>query len=303
MSFAQILRGSRAMASPKCLPESNYSTSHLRFPRLQSITSKKNSRARGDWGLKRTLPKIKTRYICVRQQDSLYKQADFQSSAKFVRLVRNWFDAGFVRDPSEVALLQELLKETGLKDTRDINKVFSPSKQSDENDNFRRYGVSGGIQYSNVPLINSRVTPNCESNCSNIRRRLTAHIISSDASTAYYGLGGLILRLPRTVVFNRNRSSPLFSQEQRISYTVYKNGRLRLVPFSGPELETHLAYPSEDSEVESFFNRDIQLVAKRDSSLDAPESYQRGIMKFFMAPSQTSNNEANSSEKDNLSNS
>ncbi|EPY51439.1 ribosomal protein subunit L51-b [Schizosaccharomyces cryophilus OY26] len=253
MSFANLLRNSRAATLTKCFQESSPSTTH--------------NGARGDWGCKRNLPRIRTRYISVNELDSVYNQMEFQSSARFVRLLRNWFDAGFVRDPAEQAITQELVKESKPIQSNYRNRFGLQNQRSNdsspiENSNFRRFNVAAGIQYSNVPLITSHVTPKYESNCGYHRRKLIAHTLNSDASTAHYGLGGLILRLPKTRVMSRNRTLPLFSKEYRISYTMYKNGQLRIEPYSGPFLGGQGVFAMEPDELNSFFHKDLKSVAE-----------------------------------------
>ncbi|EPX73789.1 ribosomal protein subunit L51-b [Schizosaccharomyces octosporus yFS286] len=267
MSFAYLLRNSRAASLTKCFQESNTSTANSLFPLQQSLTTKQADGARGDWGCKRNLPKVKTRYISINELDSVYNQMDFKSSARFVRLLRNWFDAGFVRDPAEQAIAEELAKDSKTIEPKNRNRFSSHTQKSIdftpiENPNFRKFNVAGGMQYSNVPLITSHVTPNYESDSGYHHRRLTAHILNSDASTAHYGLSGLVLRLPKTRTVSRNRTFPLFSREYRISYTMYKNGQLRVAPYSGPYLGGQGVFALEPDELNSFFYKDLKAVAE-----------------------------------------
>ncbi|WBW75185.1 mitochondrial ribosomal protein subunit L51-bS1m [Schizosaccharomyces osmophilus] len=267
MSFANLLRNSRAVSLTKCFPESSSSTANSLFPLQQSLTTKQAEGARGDWGCKRNLPRVKTRFISVNELDSVYNQMDFKSSARFVRLLRNWFDAGFVRDPAEQAIAQELAKDSKTTEPKSHNRFGSRSQKLNdytpiENPNFRKFNVAGGIQYSNVPLITSHVTPKYESNSGYHHRKLTAHTLNSDTSTAHYGLGGLVLRLPKTRTVSRNRTFPLFSKEYRISYTMYKNGQLRVAPYSGPFLGGQGVFAMEPDELNSFFYKDLKAVAE-----------------------------------------
>ena len=96
-SFASLFRQSRlaSLPSPIKPPQNSYDSvvSYDNYPTRQVLTSKKATRHRGDWGLKRPLPQLKTSVITVSEHDSQIHQTTFQSANEVVKVVNRWREA------------------------------------------------------------------------------------------------------------------------------------------------------------------------------------------------------------------
>jgi hypothetical protein len=96
-SFASLFRNSRlaALPQPIKIPQAAPRTATIfaNYPTHQVLTSGNATRSRGEWGLKRPMPSLKTKYVSVRKLDSSIHQTHFESANDKVKLVRRWSEA------------------------------------------------------------------------------------------------------------------------------------------------------------------------------------------------------------------
>lgn len=90
-NYANLLRASRIAA----LPSPIRSSPSEFFPTIPSITTSKAAHNQGDWGLKRSLPKLKTQHIQVKAMDTQEHQTPFDPSDRHVKFVKRWQETGF----------------------------------------------------------------------------------------------------------------------------------------------------------------------------------------------------------------
>ncbi|KAF3938946.1 hypothetical protein ABW19_dt0201875 [Dactylella cylindrospora] len=94
---ASLIRNSRLMAVPPPISHSFADTQIFRSlaPTHQAITTPESSRSRGDWGLKRPIPrKVDNHYIRYSNIDTIEHRTTFESSHDTVVTVKKWQEMG-----------------------------------------------------------------------------------------------------------------------------------------------------------------------------------------------------------------
>jgi Mitochondrial ribosomal protein subunit len=95
-SFPDIFRGSRVATIPKGSGEPPFFMSRHNelFPRHQILSSFNSAHRRGDWGLKRPLPPMKSPNIIVTEIDTQERQTPYSFAAEKIRFVRRMREFG-----------------------------------------------------------------------------------------------------------------------------------------------------------------------------------------------------------------
>ncbi|KAG4304371.1 hypothetical protein PORY_002081 [Pneumocystis oryctolagi] len=86
-NYYQLLRGSRLIALPQAIGKRAL---EKYYPTHQIIRSHPSSRFRGNWGLKRDFPQIKTSYISIDSLDTLHHQTPFENSSNKFNFLQRW---------------------------------------------------------------------------------------------------------------------------------------------------------------------------------------------------------------------
>ncbi|KAG5440415.1 hypothetical protein PCK2_000548 [Pneumocystis canis] len=85
--YYQLLRASRLVALPQAIGKR---TQEKYYPTHQIIRSPSSSHFRGNWGLKRDLPQVKSLYISVDSLDTLQHQTPFESGNSKFNFLQRW---------------------------------------------------------------------------------------------------------------------------------------------------------------------------------------------------------------------
>ncbi|KAG5439086.1 hypothetical protein PCANB_001384 [Pneumocystis canis] len=85
--YYQLLRTSRLVALPQAIGKR---TEEKYYPTHQIIRSPSSSRFRGNWGLKRDLPQVKSLYISLDSLDTLQHQTPFESGNSKFNFLERW---------------------------------------------------------------------------------------------------------------------------------------------------------------------------------------------------------------------
>lgn len=91
VKFADVLRQSRAATLVKTL--SSRASASVRQPSSQHIATSRAGRASGDWGLKRSLPNLKTGSISISAIDSPEHLTIFDPTSAFAKVRDRWDEA------------------------------------------------------------------------------------------------------------------------------------------------------------------------------------------------------------------
>ncbi|KAK6517198.1 hypothetical protein TWF506_007071 [Arthrobotrys conoides] len=90
---ANLIRNSRLMAMPQPLAHTLADSQLFRapYPTHQAITTPESSRARGDWGLKRSMPrKVESTYIKYNDIDTIEHMTKIESAHDTVMTLKKW---------------------------------------------------------------------------------------------------------------------------------------------------------------------------------------------------------------------
>ncbi|RVD80314.1 mitochondrial 37S ribosomal protein bS1m [Arthrobotrys flagrans] len=90
---ANLIRNSRLMAMPQPLTHTLSDSQLFRapYPTHQAITTPESSRARGDWGLKRSIPrKVESTYIKYNDIDTMEHMTKIESAHDTVMTLKKW---------------------------------------------------------------------------------------------------------------------------------------------------------------------------------------------------------------------
>ncbi|KAF3160333.1 hypothetical protein TWF106_002732 [Orbilia oligospora] len=90
---ANLIRNSRLMAMPQPLAHTLSDSQLFRapYPTHQAITTPESSRARGDWGLKRSMPrKVESTYIKYNDIDTIEHMTKIESAHDTVMTLKKW---------------------------------------------------------------------------------------------------------------------------------------------------------------------------------------------------------------------
>ncbi|ORY85623.1 mitochondrial ribosomal protein MRP51 [Protomyces lactucae-debilis] len=98
MSFASLLRSSRLASLP---PSIKPSGPNNQFPLAPAIATTTANQAAGDWGLKRPLPRLKTKHIAISNLDTQEHQTPFKSANEHTKFVKRWQEMGFKPSSAE----------------------------------------------------------------------------------------------------------------------------------------------------------------------------------------------------------
>lgn len=90
-SFAGLLRNSRIAALPQTI-KSPHVVDY--YPTCQAIRTTKANQSIGDWGLKRSLPNLRTKNISVAAVDTQEHQTSFKSANEYTKFVNRWQEMG-----------------------------------------------------------------------------------------------------------------------------------------------------------------------------------------------------------------
>lgn len=95
-SFADVFRLSRLAAVPKVTNDApDYITRHQQyFPKHQVLSSFNSAHRRGEWGLKRPLPPVKSAHIIVTELDTQERQTPYTFAPEKTRFVRRMKEFG-----------------------------------------------------------------------------------------------------------------------------------------------------------------------------------------------------------------
>lgn len=122
-SYYQLLRGSRLVALPQAIEKRAI---EKYYPTHQIIRSPPSSHFRGNWGLKRDLPQVKSSYISIDSLDTLEHQTPFESENNKFNFLERWKEM-------RICLYTIKLQDNevkGIKGSKRIYKApFSPFSQ------------------------------------------------------------------------------------------------------------------------------------------------------------------------------
>jgi len=95
-AFVDVFRLSRLAAVPKVTNDApDYITRHQQhFPKYQVLSSFNSAHRRGDWGLKRPLPPVKSAHIIVTELDTQERQTPYTFAPEKTRFVRRMKEFG-----------------------------------------------------------------------------------------------------------------------------------------------------------------------------------------------------------------
>ncbi|EEB07120.1 ribosomal protein subunit L51-b [Schizosaccharomyces japonicus yFS275] len=222
MSFPQLLRLSRTVSMPR-LHTTMIAGPNSFFPDVQAITAKQNSRNRGDWGLKKQLPQLKTRYLRVYELDSYERQSVFKSGDRYVRLLKNIRCLGLNQNRLRIDLLEKTQESNKHKISGGHHHRIPKPKNL-------ALDISGGLQYSTLHLLkNRRLWKERRGSRSLLRDEIPVVLFSQTPAVQLYGVGGLTVASLRSSSFGKNRARFL-SFAERIQFSINADGRITLEP-------------------------------------------------------------------------